>query len=60
MTAKRMKKLYMAQGVPRDVAEFISKHVTMNGKDGRRYSKEEMYNSITVETKRIKKEEKDG
>lgn len=54
MTAKRMKKLYMAQGVPRDTAEFISKHLRMKDGEGRTLSHKEFYESVSVKTERIK------
>lgn len=57
MTTKRLKKLYMAQGVPRDTAEFITKHIAVMKPNGYRYSNQEKYDNISVITGRIKRHE---
>ena len=54
MTSKRLKKLWMSQGVPRDTAEFVIKHIAYIFPDGRKASNKEKYENLIVKTERIK------
>ena len=55
MTGKRLKKLYMSQGVPRDTAEFIVKNLVVKRKDDSKLSHQEKYDTLKVMVERIKK-----
>lgn len=52
MTSKRLKKLWMSQGVSRDTAEFAIKRIKLMDRDGHCASNAEKYEKITTGVKR--------